>query len=154
MAQATDLYKKFTRPFGQQPQRQRVEPRPDMVTPSHVDILQYVFRQLRQDRNKPVAILYINGLKYHADGRAEVEPSSLDAEERARVAAQATGIPFYVAATELKKVYSESGAPPFGFNNGIRLGGHLNERGHAAIGAVLRDLAVEQLGLEGATASR
>ena len=44
--------------------------------------------------------------------------------------------------------------PPFGFDNGSRLGGHLNELGHRAVGAVLRDLAVASLERKGASASR
>jgi hypothetical protein len=106
--------------------------------PTNEDILAFIFRRFAA--KTPAALLYVNALQYHPSSRATVAPSSADAEAAARSAAARAGIRLFNTADYLIASMGNTGEPPYGFNNSMRPGGHLNEVGHRAVGRALVDL--------------
>ena len=109
--------------------------------PSREEILAFVYRRLASDI--PIALLYIDVLQYSPNHLATVAPASRNAEAVGRKAAASAGVQFFSASEYLIASVKQSGQPPFGFNNGLRPGGHLNAEGHRAVGRALVDLIHE-----------
>ncbi len=99
------------------------------------DVLAYVFHRFKEQG--PAALLYINGLNYANDGSATVAPTSSRAGEVARRAAARAGVPFYDTGRYLIDSVARTHQPPYGFDNSLRPGGHLNELGQAAVAQAL-----------------
>jgi lysophospholipase L1-like esterase len=121
----------------------RSEP-PSRVAPARPptqDILTFVFKRLGD--TAPTALLYINALHYGAHDQASVAQTSIDAEAVAREAASRAGLTFSDAGDQLIGAVAQTGQPPFGFDNGVRPGGHLNAIGHQAVARALVDLVQE-----------
>jgi len=114
---------------------------PAVGRPSSEDVLEFVFRRFAAQT--PVALLYINALQYRPNHRAAVAPSSADAEAAARRAAARASVRFFNTAEYLIASVTSSGQPPYGFDNAVRPGGHLNDAGHRAVGRALVDLVRE-----------
>jgi len=109
--------------------------------PSNEDILAFMFRRFAAQA--PTALLYINALQYQPNHQAKVAPTSADAEAAARRAAARAGVRFFNTAEYLIASIASSGQPPYGFDNALRPGGHLNDAGHRAVGRALVDLVRE-----------
>ena len=101
-------------------------------------IVRFVFHRLSE--SAPTAILYINSLRYLPNHRAYVPPRSEETEAIARAAAAENGITLLDAGPYLISSVERTGQPPFGFNNGLRPGGHLNPQGHDAVAHALVEL--------------
>lgn len=91
-------------------------------------------------RFAPVAILYINQMEYpDADqiipGKKPYHTSTL-----IESIALKKKIPFINTADYLVKQYDSTHQPPFGFQNKLLPGGHLNKNGHQAVSHALTDL--------------
>jgi len=112
-----------------------------VIRHSDEDVLTFVFR--RMAAVAPTGILYINALQYRPDRTAIVAPTSAQAEIVARRAAALAGVRFYSTGAALVKAFEQSGQPPYGFTNALLPGGHLNVRGHRAVGQVLVDVVRE-----------
>jgi hypothetical protein len=108
---------------------------PSLTRPPPDQVLEFVFHRLAQHGS--TALLYVNGLHYFPDGHAVVADTSSRAEAVARKAAVRAGVPFNDTAAELIESVKRTGQPPFGFNNGLKPGGHLNAQGHHAVAAAL-----------------
>lgn len=102
--------------------------------PASEDVLEFVFRRFAGAG--PAALLYLNGLNYTRDG-AIVGPTSLRAQVQAQEAAERAGVAFFDTGKELIAAEAATGQPPFGFDNALRPGGHLNEMGHDAVAQAL-----------------
>jgi hypothetical protein len=111
---------------------------PSSTPYSDEQLLTYIFE--RFGRTGPAALLYINGLNYSPDGTASVASTSLEAEMLAAQAAANAAIPMRDTGASLVRAFARTGKPPFGFNNALLPGGHMNEVGHEAVGEVLVDL--------------
>ena len=109
--------------------------------PATEDILAFVFHRLAA--SAPTAILYINVLRYQPDHRASVAPRSQAAEVVARAAADRASLKMLDTAPYLIESVIQKGQPPFGFDNGLLPGGHLNPQGHEAVARALVDLVHE-----------
>jgi hypothetical protein len=107
--------------------------------PTDVDVLRFVFRRFAAQGPR-AAILYVNGLLYQANHIAVVSPTSSAAEAVARRAADLEGVRFQNTGKALIASVARTGNPPYGFENSLLPGGHLNAEGHRAIGRVLADL--------------
>ena len=114
---------------------------PAAARPSNEEVLEFIFRRFAA--NTPAALLYINALRYQPNRRATVAPSSSNAEIAARRAAARAGVRLFDTTGYLVASFIRSGEPPYGFNNAVRPGGHLNEAGHRAVGHALADLVRE-----------
>jgi hypothetical protein len=106
--------------------------------PSPEEVLAFVFRRLAFGH--PTALLYVEGLHYQPGGNATVAPSSSRAEAETARAAKLAGVPMFDTAQYLIDATQASRQPPFGFDNNIRPGGHLNAVGHRAVAQALVDL--------------
>lgn len=111
---------------------------PSVNRPSSEEVLRFVFRQF--GTQAPAALLYINGLRYGPHHHAEVASTSLEAQDVAMRAAHRAGIPLRDTGSYLIAVAESARRPPFGFDNALLPGGHLNTAGHAAVGLALVDL--------------
>lgn len=109
--------------------------------PAPEEVLAFLFTRFASER--PAALLFINGLSYSADGGATVASTSLVAEELARKAADLAGVPMRSTSSYLVEAMARSGQPPYGFDNALLPGGHLNELGHEAVAQALVDLVRE-----------
>lgn len=114
---------------------------PAVARPSTEDVLTFVFSRLASE--KPTALLYVNALHYFPKRRAEVASTSMNAEAIARRAAQRAGLLFMDTGEQLIASFKETGQAPFGFDNGIRPGGHLNASGHQAVARAFVELVNE-----------
>lgn len=106
--------------------------------PADEEVLRYVFRRLGD--GTPAALLYIDALTYEPDRRAAVAPTSARAEATARRAAELAGVPFFATGEQLAASVARTGQPPYGFDNALLPGGHLNAQGHEAVGRALASL--------------
>lgn len=114
---------------------------PAVARPSSEDVLTFLFR--RFSAGTPTALLYLNALQYQPEGRATAAPLSNNAEALARRAAARAEIRLFNTAGYLTDAMAQSRQPPYGFNNALRPGGHLNDEGHRAVGRALVDLVRE-----------
>lgn len=106
--------------------------------PSDEDVLSFVFQRLSQ--RGPAAILYMDALTYLPNQKAQVASLSKKAEDLARKAAERAGIRFFNTSDYLIESVERTGQPPYGFDNAVLPGGHLNSEGHRAVGKALVDL--------------
>lgn len=106
--------------------------------PAAEAVLGFVFKRLAAPG--PTALLYVNALQYAPGPRASVAPTSAGAERVARRAADAAGVRLYDTADALIASVAQTGQPPYGFQNAVLPGGHLNASGHRAVGRALVDL--------------
>jgi hypothetical protein len=100
-------------------------------------VLEFVFRRFRS--RGPAALLYIDALAYRANRVAAVGLRSKQAETLAQEAAARAGVPFFTTSRYLIDAVARTGQVPFGFNNSLRPGGHLNPIGHEAVAHALVD---------------
>lgn len=112
------------------------------IQPSNEQVLAFVFHRFKAQA--PAALLYINGLKYQPHHRAYVAPTSIAAEEVAIRSARSAGVPLRDTGRFLVAAAEHSRRPPFGFDNALLPGGHLNAVGHEAVARALVDLVHEQ----------
>ncbi len=129
--------------FGEAQAAQAAPGRASVPAPSDVEVLTFIFRRFRAQA--PAALLYINGLSYAPHRKAAVAATSSAAEVVAVRAATRAGVSFHDTGEYLVESLARTGQPPFGFNNALLPGGHLNAAGHAAVGHALLDL-VDELG--------
>lgn len=106
--------------------------------PSNEDVLAFVFKRLAHDG--PAALLYVDALTYLPNNGAKVAAPSHKAEVIARGAAVRAGVRFFTTSDYLIASMQKDGRPPFGFDNAVLPGGHLNSTGHRAVGQALLDL--------------
>ena len=111
---------------------------PAAAKPTDDDVLSFVFQRLSQ--RGPAAILYIDALTYLPNRKAQVASLSKKAEDLARKAAERAGIRFFNTGDYLIESVERTGQPPYGFDNAVLPGGHLNAEGHRAVGKALVDL--------------
>ncbi len=105
---------------------------------SDEEVLAFVFRRFRDQA--PAALLYVNGLKYGPHRKAVIAATSLDAQAVAERAAASAGVTILGTGAYLADSLARTGQPPFGFQNALLPGGHLNVTGHEAVGHALVDL--------------
>lgn len=117
--------------------------RDSRARPDDVRILEFVFRRMRA--RSPAALLYVNGLRYAPHHRASVAPTSTEAEMVARRAAQHADLLLRDTGAYLIEANADSKQPPFGFDNALLPGGHLNSVGHEAVGRALVDLVHDSI---------
>jgi hypothetical protein len=113
-------------------------PETPAARPSNEDVLAFVFRRLASDG--PAALLYVDALTYLPNNGAKVAAPSHKAEVIARSAAARAGVRFFTTSDYLIASMQKDGKPPFGFDNAVLPGGHLNPTGHRAVGQALLDL--------------
>ena len=106
--------------------------------PTNEDVLAFIFRRLASDG--PAALLYVDALTYLPNNGAKVAAPSYKAEAIARGAAARAGVRFFTTSDYLLASMQKDGKPPFGFDNAVLPGGHLNPTGHRAVGQALHDL--------------
>jgi hypothetical protein len=140
MAQAK-VWRQGLSGFGTMGAAQAGPVRATAPVPSDEDVLAFVFRRL--GAAVPAALLYVNGLTYAPRGKADVAATSKVAETVAKRAAARANIALRDTGAYLIESHARTGQPPFGFNNALLPGGHLNVAGHAAVGRALVDLVNE-----------
>lgn len=106
---------------------------------SNEDKMLFVLMELREIA--PVAILYMPHLDYLPGNQAVIAASSLQRATIMRHLADEADVPFYAAIEEFLRHHRETGQTLHGFANSEILGGHLNVRGHAALGDALAQFA-------------
>lgn len=106
--------------------------------PRDEDILTFVFRRFHA--RVPAALLYVNGLNYGPHRTATIAATSSAAQAMAARAAARAGIRMHGTGAYLIDSLARTGQPPFGFQNALLPGGHLNVTGHEAMGHALVDL--------------
>lgn len=109
--------------------------------PHDEDVLTFIFRRFRSQA--PAALLYVNGLHYGPHRKATIAATSSAAQVMAARAAAAAGVRMYGTGAYLIDSLAHTGEPPFGFQNALLPGGHLNVTGHEAMGHALVDLLHE-----------
>lgn len=105
--------------------------------------LEFVLRQMKEQG--PTAVLYMPHLKYEARQQASVSANSSQREQIMRQVADSQNIPFISAVPEFLAEQQRTGQPLHGFSNASILEGHLNERGHSALGEALARLSSSTL---------
>lgn len=106
--------------------------------PSDEQVLAFLFRRFRNQA--PAALLYVNGIKYGPHSQATIAETSRAAQAVARRAADSAGVQMFGTGEYLIESLAHTGQPPFGFQNALLPGGHLNPAGHEAVGHALVDL--------------
>lgn len=113
------------------------------VTTVAEEKLGFILRQMRA--TGPVAVLYMPKLDHQAHRQAAVSRHSREREDIMRRVADSNGIPFLSATPEFFAEQSLSGQTLHGFANSSVIDGHLNERGHRALGTALARLSASVL---------
>lgn len=127
--------------FGLVGAAQAAPARAAVSTPRDEDVLSFIFHRFRNQA--PAALLYVNGLSYRPHRQAEVAATSVAAEAVTVRAATKAGVSFRDTGAYLVDSVARTGQPPFGFDNALLPGGHLNVTGHEAVGHALVDLVYD-----------
>lgn len=101
--------------------------------------LAFVLRQMQA--NGAIAVLYMPTLTYEPRQQANISRHSRERELVMQQVANSIGIPFITATPEFLAEQSLTGQPLHGFANAAISGGHLNSRGHRALGLALARVA-------------
>ena len=114
------------------------QPKASSKRASDEDVVSFVLRRLAE--RGPAAMLYLDALTYFPYQHAAVAAPSKSVEELTRRAAERAGIRMFNTSEYLIASVERTGQPPYGFDNAVLPGGHLNLRGHEAVAHALVDL--------------